>query len=62
MCWLSMLVVEENVVDDMYLYYMFLNDVDYLVWELYYTLPIKANYAHLQAYSLCAFHPMHLFE
>jgi hypothetical protein len=35
-----------------------LNDVDYLVWEFYYTLPNKTNNVHLpcmQAYSLCAF-------
>jgi hypothetical protein len=28
-------VVEENAVDDMYLWYMFLDDVDYLVEEFY---------------------------
>jgi hypothetical protein len=41
---------------------MFLDDVDYLVWDLYYTLPIKSNHAHLpcmQAYSLRSFHPMY---
>ena len=65
MCWLSILVVEENAIDDMCLYYMFLDDVDYLVWDLYYTLPIKANHAHLpcmQAYSLCSFHSMRLLH
>jgi hypothetical protein len=44
---------------------MFLDDVDYLVWDLYYTLPIKANHAHLpcmQAYSLCSFYPMNLLH
>jgi hypothetical protein len=28
-------VVEENAVDNMYLWYMFLDDVDYLVEEFY---------------------------
>jgi hypothetical protein len=28
-------VLEENVVDDMYLWHMFLDDIDYLVEEFY---------------------------
>jgi hypothetical protein len=28
-------MVEENAVDDMYLWYMFLDDIDYLVEEFY---------------------------
>jgi hypothetical protein len=38
---------------------MFLDDVDYLAWDLYYTRTMKADHTFMQAYSLCSFHPMH---